>query len=76
VSMPAPGTPVEPLTYGPADAAAALGVSRAQVYELLAQGELHGRKMGRRTLISRAELVRYIDSLPAYDPTSTAHDVG
>jgi len=56
---------IEPLAYGPADAAFAIGVSRSQVYELLADGTIVGRKLGRRTLITREELIRYLDSLPA-----------
>jgi excisionase family DNA binding protein len=65
--MSAPTSTVDRLAYSPGDAAAALGVARSHVYELLARGELHGRKIGRRTVILHDELVRYLDSRPAYE---------
>jgi hypothetical protein len=34
------------------------------------EGEIVGRKLGRRTLILRSELERYIASLPVRDVTS------
>jgi len=57
----------QPLAYRPADAARVLGVHRATIYELLNSGELTARKAGARTtLIPRAELQRYLDSLPTW----------
>lgn len=39
------------------------GISRSMVYELLAQGELEGVKLGRRRMITVASMVAYIDRL-------------
>lgn len=58
---------VEPLAYSPRDAAHVAGISRAFLYEEIAAGKLACRKLGRRTLILRDELERYLDSLPPRD---------
>lgn len=42
-----------------------LGVSRATVNKLIANGELPARKMGRRVLILTADLRSYVESLSA-----------
>ena len=60
---PAPAEPA-PLAYRPADAAKVLGISRAKLYQIMDEGRIVGRKLDRRTLIPRAELERYITSLP------------
>lgn len=62
--------PPTPLAYRPLDAARVLGISRAKPYQLMDEGEIVGRKLGRRTLILRSELERYIASLPVRDVTS------
>jgi excisionase family DNA binding protein len=58
------------LAFSPAQAAEVLSISRGLIYELLASGEITGRKIGKRTVITRSELVRYLDSLPAYQAAS------
>ncbi len=56
------------LAYRPADAAAALGISRSRLYELMAAGKITGRKISAQvTVIPRAELERYLDGLPVAD---------
>ena len=56
------------LAYRPADAAAALGISRSRLYELMAAGKITGRKISPQvTVITRAELERYLDELPVAD---------
>ena len=59
-----------PLAYRPADAAEVLGISRAKLCQLMDEGEIVGRKLGRRTLILHAELERYIAGLPVRDVAS------
>jgi excisionase family DNA binding protein len=46
------------------------GVGRTKVYELLAEGKLTARKLGKRTLIDRAEADSWYHSLPSYQPES------
>jgi excisionase family DNA binding protein len=48
------------------EAVAASRVSRSELYLALQRGELAAKKRGRRTLILRDELQRFMASLPAY----------
>ncbi len=48
------------------EAAQYSGMSRTSIYEALKRGELTARKAGRRTLISFADLQRFLDNLPEY----------
>lgn len=59
--------PVERLALSPADAATALGISRARLYQLLDDGTLASVKLGRRRLIRREALVDLLDRLEAAD---------
>jgi excisionase family DNA binding protein len=52
------------LAFGPADAARAIGISRAHLYIEIAAGKIATRKLGSRTLILRDELDRYLQELP------------
>lgn len=45
-------------------AAARMGICRAQLYKEISKGTLVARKLGRRTLIERAEQARWMTSLP------------
>lgn len=40
--------------------------SRSEIYEALRRGDLKAKKRGRRTIILREELSRYLASLPDY----------
>ena len=40
--------------------------SRSEIYEALRRGELKAKKRGRRTIILRDELIRYLDTLPDF----------
>jgi len=53
------------ILQSPRDAANLLGIGRTTLYTLIKNGELHPVKIGRRTLIATAELVRYVDRLTA-----------
>lgn len=46
--------------YAPAEAATALGLCRASIYNLMARGELRFVKLGRSTRIPAAELDRLL----------------
>ena len=46
------------------EAAAALGISRAHAYELVARGELPSLRLGRRIVVPRRGLERLIDGDP------------
>lgn len=52
------------LTYGPLEAARALGVSRSLIFELMKNRAIPAFKLGRRTLIKAADLTAFLDKLP------------
>jgi excisionase family DNA binding protein len=58
-------THIEPLAYGPPDAAKVLGISRARVYELIADGTIPSLKIGQRRLIRRETIERFLADLEA-----------
>ena len=53
-----------PIAYTIREACEASGLSRSALYIALKEKRLIARKAGSRTLIERAELVRFIASLP------------
>ena len=55
---------IEPIAYGLEPAAHAIGETRTGIFEAIREGKLIARKRGRRTIIEREELVRYVKSLP------------
>lgn len=57
---PAPTVTAEPLAYPVATAAAVIGLSRATLYRLIQTGELETFTVGRRRLVSKAALERWI----------------
>jgi excisionase family DNA binding protein len=60
-------TDIQPLAYGPADAAKVLGVSRARVYELMNDGTIPSLKLGARRLIRHDAIVELLDRLERDD---------
>ena len=62
------GFPDWKLSYRVPEAAAATGLGESTVWKLLDAGKLAARKDGKATLIERAELQRYITSLPTREP--------
>ena len=52
-----------PALFSPEDAAVYLAMSRTGVYALIKQGRLQARRFGKRTLIERAELDRFVATL-------------
>lgn len=54
-------TASEPLLYSVEEAARLMGgIDRSTVYKLIAEGRLAKTKIGRRTLIHRDEIERYV----------------
>jgi excisionase family DNA binding protein len=61
--LPSAAAPAK-LSYRIPEAVAATGIARSSLYEVIKAGDLKTRKLGARTLIDRAELERFIASLP------------
>jgi excisionase family DNA binding protein len=57
-------TQAKPLAFSLADAALAIGVGKSTLHELTATGKLPVRKLGRRSLVLREDLEKYLQSLP------------
>jgi excisionase family DNA binding protein len=64
--------PDDCLAYNVTQAARIIGVSRPTLYRLLGEGEIEARKIRNRTVVLRAELERYLNSRPAYEPQGAA----
>jgi excisionase family DNA binding protein len=56
----------EPIALTVEEAAFAAKVSRSELYRALQRGDLVAKKQGRRTLILREELSRFLGALPNY----------
>lgn len=50
---------MEPLLLPIPDACRALGVGRSKLYQLISTGDLSIRKIGRKTLVPREELIAF-----------------
>jgi excisionase family DNA binding protein len=48
-----------------AEACAMAGIGRTKIYEAIASGKLTARKCGKRTLILKDDLRRFLGSLPS-----------
>jgi excisionase family DNA binding protein len=53
-------TPESPIAYPIPKAAEMLGIGRSTLYEEIRRGRLRPIKVGRRSLLSHAELTRYL----------------
>ena len=53
-------------TYSITEAAEALNLGRTKVYELIRQGELKARKIGKRTIILKDDLENFLKNLKSY----------
>jgi excisionase family DNA binding protein len=60
----------ESLAFDISGAARAMSVGRNKVYDEIAAGRLDARKVGRRTVISRAAIQAWLDSLPRLNSTA------
>ena len=54
------------------DAIHVLGIGRSTLYDLIASGEIHVVKIGRRTLIAHDELERYVKTLTDHETQLSA----
>ena len=52
------------ICYSIIEAASALSIGRSTLFKLLQSGEIKSFKFGARTLITQAELERFVSSLP------------
>ena len=50
------------LAYSIAEAASATSIGRSKLYELIAEGRLETRKIGKRTVIPAASLVKLLEA--------------
>ncbi|MES3054601.1 helix-turn-helix domain-containing protein [Sphingomonas faeni] len=57
---------LSPIAFTIPEAVAAAGVPRSAIYVALKAGNLSAKKQGRRTLILREELTRFLAALPDY----------
>jgi excisionase family DNA binding protein len=63
------------LAYSMAEAGQAIGRSRSTIYDLVHQGKVRAVRSGGRTLIPRASLEAYVESLPEWQPPSDVDEV-
>lgn len=55
----------EVLAVGPEEAARLMGIGRTMVFNLIHDGRLRARKIGRRTLILRGDIEKFLEELPS-----------
>ena len=48
----------------PEEAAVVAGLGRTTVFKLIAEGALPARKVGKKTIVLRADLMRFLEELP------------
>ena len=56
---------VERVAYTPAEACEALRIGRTKLYELIAAKKLKAVALGGKTLVLRAEVERFLNTLPS-----------
>jgi excisionase family DNA binding protein len=64
------------LLYSINDCCRLASVGRTKLYELIANGEIPVRKIGRKTLIAAPDLLDWIERLPATKANSRGHNAG
>ena len=58
---------MQKLTYSIGEVQAITGLGRTRIYELINSGVLPARKLGKRTLILKADLEAFLAALAVYD---------
>lgn len=61
--------------YRPTEAAESLGISRARLYQLMAEGQIGSVKVGASRRIAAVDLDRYVDRLRAEQGADSAAGV-
>ena len=56
------------ISYTIEQACAVTGIGRTKLYEVLDSRQLPAKKWGKRTLILKADLMKFLASLEAYSP--------
>jgi excisionase family DNA binding protein len=59
----------QPLSYTITSACNATGIGRSRLYEKIKSGEIPLRKLGKRSLILKKDLERFLESLPTVAAT-------
>jgi excisionase family DNA binding protein len=62
--MPVNNSSPEPEGLSVGEACRVAGIGRTKLYQAIAEGELKARKLGKRTLILRGDLQRFLKNLP------------
>jgi excisionase family DNA binding protein len=57
--------PLEREGLSVAEACAIAGIGRTKLYEIITAGDLVARKLGRRRIILRQDLLRFLETLPS-----------
>jgi excisionase family DNA binding protein len=60
-----------PIALKISEVCAASRIGRTRVYDAIKRGELRAKKHGKSTLILHADLVAWLNALPAVSPKST-----
>ena len=47
------------------------GIGKTRMYELLRSGSVPARRIGRRIIILRSDLLAWMDALPRWEPEGT-----
>ena len=63
---------MEPILLSIPDACRSLGIGRSKLYELIGDGELSVRKLGRKSLILREDVASLAERLPVSRPKTEA----
>jgi excisionase family DNA binding protein len=58
----------QPLAYTIQEATKVAKVGRSKLYLAVSDGSLRARKLGKKTLILPADLERWLEALPSYEP--------
>lgn len=59
---------MNPISYTIEQACVVSGIGRTKLYEVLDSGALPAKKWGKRTLILRSDLMKFLSSLESYSP--------
>lgn len=67
-----PHRPVQPLAYRVDEAAAVMGIGRAKLWALIAEGRIQARRIDGATVVRHSDLEDFLASAPAVEPKKPA----